>query len=317
MVGTDESVIALRDLAKSYGSVRALDGLTLELPPGAVGLLGPNGAGKTTLIKLLLGLLRPDRGGARVAGLDPTDAYERLEVRRAVGYMPEGDCLVPGMTAVELVTTLGRLTGMTYRDAMTRAHEVLDYVELGRGALPRAGGVLHGDEAAPQAGPGAGARPRPAAAGRADQRAGPQGSPAHARPGARPGARAGQEHPGLLAPAAGRGAHLRRDRRAAPRARAAHGGHRRPDRQQRELGAGGGGGACGGVRGGAARAGPRARRRGRAGLPRRAVAGGRPNRTACSPWPRAPARRWTRLAPVRPTLEDVFLGFVDEAEAHR
>ena len=123
-------VVDLQDLAKSYGPVRALDGLTLEVPRGPVGLLGPNGAGKTTLIKLLLGLLEPDRGRARVAGLDPTDRRQRLEVRRAVGYMPEGDCLVPGMTAVELVTTLGRLSGMGYSTAISRAHEVLDYVGL-------------------------------------------------------------------------------------------------------------------------------------------------------------------------------------------
>jgi ABC-2 type transport system ATP-binding protein len=125
-----ESILELRELSKSYGSVRALDGLTLRVEPGAVGLLGPNGAGKTTLIKLLLGLLRPERGSARVLGLDPAGRRERLEVRRRVGYMPEGDCLIPGMTAVELVTTMGRLAGMSYRDAITRTHEVLDYVGL-------------------------------------------------------------------------------------------------------------------------------------------------------------------------------------------
>jgi len=110
--------------------VRALDGLDAALPPGAVGLLGPNGAGKTTLIKVLLGLQRPDAGEARILGLDPTDLRGRLSVRRAVGYMPEGDCLIPGMTAVELVTTMGRLAGMSYRDALARSHEVLDYVGI-------------------------------------------------------------------------------------------------------------------------------------------------------------------------------------------
>jgi ABC-2 type transport system ATP-binding protein len=110
--------------------VLALDGLDADVPPGPVGLLGPNGAGKTTLIKLLFGLLRPDAGEARVLGLDPTSARGRLAVRRAVGYMPEGDCLIPGMTAVELVTTMGRLAGMSYRDALARSHEVLDYVGL-------------------------------------------------------------------------------------------------------------------------------------------------------------------------------------------
>jgi len=124
------AVISIRALSKRYGTVRALDQLTLEVPPGAVGLLGPNGAGKTTLIKLLLGLLRPSAGAARIAGFDPRRRRERLELRRRVGFMPEGDCLLPGMTAVGLVMTLGRITGLTWQDAMTRAHEVLDYVGL-------------------------------------------------------------------------------------------------------------------------------------------------------------------------------------------
>ena len=123
-------MIEIRELAKSYGRVRALDGLSLAIDGGAVGLLGPNGAGKTTLIKLLLGLLEPDSGSARIAGCDPGSAAGRLELRRAVGYMPESDCLIPGMSAVELVTTLGELSGLSRADAMTRAHEVLDYVGL-------------------------------------------------------------------------------------------------------------------------------------------------------------------------------------------
>ena len=123
-------VIEIESLAKSYGSVRALDGLTLAIEPGPVGLLGPNGSGKTTLLKLLLGLLRPDSGRARIAGFDPSVPRERLDLRRAIGYMPEGDCLIPGMTAVELVGALARITGLSAQDAMTRAHEVLDYVGL-------------------------------------------------------------------------------------------------------------------------------------------------------------------------------------------
>ena len=125
-----DPVVLLTRLTKSYGAVRALDGLTALIPAGPVGLLGPNGAGKTTLIKVLLGLLVPDSGSAQVVGFDPRDRRGRLELRRAVGYMPEGDCLIPGMTAVELVTTMGRLAGMTYSEGITRAHEVLDYVGL-------------------------------------------------------------------------------------------------------------------------------------------------------------------------------------------
>ncbi|MBL8858445.1 MAG: ABC transporter ATP-binding protein [Planctomycetes bacterium] len=125
-----DAVVSLRELVKSYGRVRALDGLTIDLAPGPVGLLGPNGAGKTTLLKLLLGLLAPDSGEARIAGQDPRTSAGRLAVRQSIGYMPEGDCLLPQTTAVELVTTLARLSGLTRDDAMTRAHEVLDYVGL-------------------------------------------------------------------------------------------------------------------------------------------------------------------------------------------
>lgn len=123
-------VIDIQSLEKRYGSVRALDGLTLAVPPGPVGLLGPNGAGKTTLLKLLLGLLKPDAGQATIAGHDPKGRASRLALRRAVGYMPEGDCLIPGMSAVELVSMLGRITGLSSADALTRAHETLDYVGL-------------------------------------------------------------------------------------------------------------------------------------------------------------------------------------------
>lgn len=125
-----DSVITLVDLVKSYGSVRALRGLSLEMPPGPIGLLGPNGAGKTTLIKILLGLVQPSSGSASIAGFHPANPGERLALRRHVGYMPEGDCLLPRMSAVETVSTLGRITGMSWEDAMTRSHEVLDYVGL-------------------------------------------------------------------------------------------------------------------------------------------------------------------------------------------
>jgi len=123
-------VLRAQGIVKTYPGVRALDGVDVDVPPGAVGLLGPNGAGKTTMIKLLLGLLTPDGGYAEIAGCRATKRWQRLAIRRVVGYMPEGDCLLPGMSGVELVSTLGRITGLSKQDAMTRAHEVLDYVEL-------------------------------------------------------------------------------------------------------------------------------------------------------------------------------------------
>src|SRR5690349_10443499 len=120
----ESPLVRIRGLEKSYGAVRALAGLDLSLPGGPVGLLGPNGAGKTTLIQLLLGLLRPDAGEASIAGCDPRTPWGRLELRRRVGYMPEGDCLPPALTGVEIVALLGCLTGLARSDAIARAHEV-------------------------------------------------------------------------------------------------------------------------------------------------------------------------------------------------
>ena len=124
-----EPLVAFRDLAVSYGPVRALDGVTGEFRPGPTGLLGPNGAGKTTLLKTLLGFLTPDGGTLAAFGLDPTRTP--LEVRRRIGYMPEVDCHTPGMTASAFVAFAGELSGLPRPEAISRAHEVLYYVGLG------------------------------------------------------------------------------------------------------------------------------------------------------------------------------------------
>ncbi|WP_165251929.1 ABC transporter ATP-binding protein [Paludisphaera soli] len=129
-------LIELEDLTKTYGSVTALAGLSLALPEGAVGLLGPNGAGKTTMIRSLLGLVRIDSGRGRVLGMDL--AERPLAIRQAVGFVPEDECLFPGVTGVQFVAYAGELVGMPPRDALRRAHEVLDYVELGEARYRRA-----------------------------------------------------------------------------------------------------------------------------------------------------------------------------------
>jgi ABC-2 type transport system ATP-binding protein len=122
-------IIELKDIHFSYGRIGALDGVSLNLPEGAVGLLGPNGAGKSTLLRILLGLLAPQRGEGRV--LDFDIRYEQSLIRRYVGYMPEDDCLIPGMDAVTFTAFFGELSGMPRQEAMKRAHEVLFYVGLG------------------------------------------------------------------------------------------------------------------------------------------------------------------------------------------
>ena len=124
-----EPLVQFQDLAVSYGLVQALSGVSGVFRPGPTGLLGPNGAGKTTFLKTLLGFLTPDRGTLAAFGLDPT--RQPLEVRRRLGYMPEQDCHVAGMTAAAFVAFAGELSGLPRDEAISRAHEVLYYVGLG------------------------------------------------------------------------------------------------------------------------------------------------------------------------------------------
>ncbi|MBQ1025660.1 ABC transporter ATP-binding protein [Micromonospora sp. C95] len=123
------TLIATESLTKVYGGgVTALSDLTVAVEPGIVGLVGANGAGKSTLIKLLLGLLTPTRGRIQVLGLDPT--ADTATVRARVGYMPEHDCLPPDLSAAELVTHLGRISGLPRTVARERASEALRHVGL-------------------------------------------------------------------------------------------------------------------------------------------------------------------------------------------
>lgn len=128
-------IIELDGVSKSYGGIEALKDLSLSLPAGPIGLLGPNGAGKTTMIRGLLGLIALDTGGGAVLGMDIRT--RRLDIRQAVGFVPEDECLFPGMIGVQLVAYAGELVGMSPSDAMQRAHEVLDYVGLGEARYRR------------------------------------------------------------------------------------------------------------------------------------------------------------------------------------
>jgi ABC-2 type transport system ATP-binding protein len=122
-------VIQTRALSKRYpGPVTALDALTVTVEPGITGLVGANGAGKSTLIKILLGLLEPTGGEARVFGRDCQRDGE--QIRGLTGYMPEHDCLPPDVTATEFVTHLGRMSGLPPTAAKERAAESLRHVGL-------------------------------------------------------------------------------------------------------------------------------------------------------------------------------------------
>jgi ABC-2 type transport system ATP-binding protein len=122
-------VIEASALSRRFGpSIVALDELTVAIGPGITGLVGANGAGKSTLIKILLGLLPPTSGKARVLGLDTLSQAERI--RALTGYMPEHDCLPPDMTATEFVAHMGRMSGIPPTAAKERAAESLRHVGL-------------------------------------------------------------------------------------------------------------------------------------------------------------------------------------------
>src|SRR5687768_9845593 len=123
------SVAVLERVGVRYGTHWALSDVSASFPAGAVGLLGPNGAGKSTMLKALLGLIKPDNGRISVLDLDVMAAP--LDIRARVGYMPENDARIPGMSAVAFVAYCGELSGLPASDAMQRAHEVLYYVGLG------------------------------------------------------------------------------------------------------------------------------------------------------------------------------------------
>jgi ABC-2 type transport system ATP-binding protein len=123
------TLFRLANVTKTYGAVTALSDLSVEMTPGAIGLLGPNGAGKTTMIRTLLGLIGIDSGDGEVLGMNIR--RQRLAIRQMVGFVPEDECLFPGMVGVDFVAYSSELAGMRPRDAMQRAHEVLDYAGLG------------------------------------------------------------------------------------------------------------------------------------------------------------------------------------------
>ncbi len=118
-------VVQVRDIVKHYRRVRALNGVTMTMGAGVTGLLGPNGAGKTTLIKVLLGLVRISSGQGTVLGYDLT--RQARMIRQHVGFMPEDDCYVAGLSGIEMVQFAARLSGLPRMEALRRSHEILDF----------------------------------------------------------------------------------------------------------------------------------------------------------------------------------------------
>jgi ABC-2 type transport system ATP-binding protein len=122
-------VIELENLQVSLGGRPILKGLTASLKGRCIGLLGPNGAGKTTLLHTLLGFYPAAGGTARVLGRDIRS--QMREVRALLGYMPESDAFIAGLSGVRFVRLMAELSGLPPAQAIERAHEALFYVGLG------------------------------------------------------------------------------------------------------------------------------------------------------------------------------------------
>jgi ABC-2 type transport system ATP-binding protein len=124
-----QPVIELDNLEIRFGARTILKKLNGALTGRAIGLLGPNGAGKSTLINTLLGFHQPAAGTARIFGMDIRAEAKR--VRGMLGYMPENDSFIAGMTGVHFVRLMAELSGLPVEQAMERAHEAFFWVGLG------------------------------------------------------------------------------------------------------------------------------------------------------------------------------------------
>ncbi len=121
--------IQAEGLAKSFGDIRALDGIDLEVPSGTVlGLLGPNGSGKTTAVRIFATLLQPTSGRASVAGHDVVSQPSR--VRSVIGLTSQTSAVDDHLTGFENLEIIGRLLGLAKADAGARARALLDRVDL-------------------------------------------------------------------------------------------------------------------------------------------------------------------------------------------
>jgi len=122
-------MISIMGVTKSYGSVKALDRLTLEIPAGQIfGYLGPNGAGKTTTVKILSGMIPPDAGTAKIAGFDILS--RPLDVKKRIGVVPESGALYESLTPAEYWEFVGRLYHLDQKAIARRGQEFAELFGL-------------------------------------------------------------------------------------------------------------------------------------------------------------------------------------------
>jgi ABC-2 type transport system ATP-binding protein len=135
------ATVELVRASRWYGQVIALNDVTLTIAPGVTGLLGPNGAGKSTFLKLAAGQIRPSQGEVRLLGLP---AWGSPELFHRVGLCPETDAFWEGLTGMQFVTALLRLTGYDEAECRTRAEGALAQVDLLEARDRKIGGYSKG-----------------------------------------------------------------------------------------------------------------------------------------------------------------------------
>ncbi len=127
-------MIVVKNLKKSFGEVKAVNGVSFEARDGEItGLLGPNGAGKTTTLRMLYSLLPPDEGEIRIDGMDP--ANDAMEIKRTLGVVPDSRGLYTRLTARENIAYFGELHGMNRQaiegriEELTRTLSMQDFID--------------------------------------------------------------------------------------------------------------------------------------------------------------------------------------------
>ncbi|OGR61832.1 MAG: hypothetical protein A2X31_01465 [Elusimicrobia bacterium GWB2_63_22] len=122
-------MIEINNLTKTFGTFKAVDGLTLSVKPGEIfGFLGPNGAGKTTTVKILSGIMRPTSGSVSVAGFDV--ARDPLAAKRVMAYIPDEPFVYPKLTGWEFMRFIGDIYAVPAAEQKRRIPELLETFEL-------------------------------------------------------------------------------------------------------------------------------------------------------------------------------------------
>lgn len=125
----DDPILSTKDLAKRYGDIKAVDGVSFQIAEGeSYGLLGPNGAGKTTTISMICGLVKRDAGEIVIAGKKVTNGS--IAVKKEIGYVPQQIALYPDLTGEENLRFFGRMYGLSGKDLGGRIESVLSLVGL-------------------------------------------------------------------------------------------------------------------------------------------------------------------------------------------